>query len=45
VDAQTLVAALEERFARVDHHVLSGEAALWGREVTDERFAVVAFAG
>lgn len=44
VDGQTLVAALESRFARVEHHELGGEAVLWGREVTDERFAVVAHA-
>lgn len=45
VDAATLVPALRERFARVDHYDLSGEAVLWGREVHDERFAVVAQAG
>lgn len=45
VDAQALMAALQERFARVDYHDLSGQAPLWGREVADERFAVVAHAG
>jgi SAM-dependent methyltransferase len=42
VGARTLVPALEQRFARVECHDLSHDASLWGREVTDERYAVVA---
>lgn len=45
VSASVLVAALEERFQRVEHHDLSPEHKLWGRVVTDERFAVVARTG
>lgn len=44
VSAPTLVAVLEELFGRVEYHDLSGERILWGREVSDERFAVVAHA-
>ena len=44
VDAQTLAEALQGRFACVEQHDLTGETVLWGREVADERFAVVAHA-
>lgn len=42
VIAAELVAALSPLFDRVEHHPLSNEPALWGRSVTDERYAVVA---
>lgn len=42
VPAATLVPVLEERFDRVEHHDLAHDDDLWGRGVSDERFAVVA---
>lgn len=42
VPSETLVPVLEQRFTRVEHHDLSGEDVLWGRAVSDERYAVVA---
>ena len=42
VRAEELVAALDPLVERLEVHCLSGESALWGREVDDERYAVVA---
>lgn len=42
VSAVTLVPVLGRRFARVEHHDLTGESDLWGHAVSDERYAVVA---
>lgn len=42
VRAEDLVAALDPLVERLEVICLSGESALWGREVEDERFAVVA---
>ena len=42
VSATQLIAALQPMFNRIDHYPLSAEAALWGKTVTDERYAVVA---
>ena len=42
VRAEDLVEALDPLVDRVEVHCLSGDAALWGREVDDERYAVVA---
>ena len=42
VRAEDLVAALDPLVDRVEVHCLSGDSSLWGREVDDERFAVVA---
>ena len=36
------MAALDPLVARLEVVCLSGESALWGREVDDERYAVVA---
>lgn len=44
VTAEELMAALYPLFERIDHHPLSEHTALWGRTVTDERYAVVAIA-
>lgn len=45
VSAATLLPVLQERFDRVEHHDLTGEDALWGHAVADERYAVVARLG
>lgn len=42
VSATTLVDVLQQRFGQVAHHDLTSEAALWGRPVSDERYAVIA---
>ncbi len=42
VRAEDLVAALDPLVDRLEVHCLSGERALWGRDVEDERYAVVA---
>jgi ubiquinone/menaquinone biosynthesis C-methylase UbiE len=42
VTATELMAALAPIFDRIDHYSLSEDAALWGKTVTDERYAVVA---
>jgi ubiquinone/menaquinone biosynthesis C-methylase UbiE len=42
VRAEDLVAALDPLVERLEVHCLSAESALWGREVDDERYAVVA---
>jgi ubiquinone/menaquinone biosynthesis C-methylase UbiE len=42
VRAEDLVAALDPLVSRLEVVCLSNEAALWGREVDDERYAVVA---
>lgn len=42
VAASTLVPLLRDRGLAVAHHDLAGEPALWGREVSDERYVVVA---
>jgi SAM-dependent methyltransferase len=42
VTAAELMAALSPHFGQIDHHPLSNDTALWGRTVTDERYAVVA---
>lgn len=42
VGASELMQWLEPMFARLDHYSLSEEAELWGKTVTDERYAVVA---
>lgn len=42
VSANTLVPVLRRRFSHVDHHNLASEDALWGRTVSDERYAVIA---
>lgn len=42
VPAGTLVPVLRQRFQRVEHHELGSEDELWGRPVSDERYAVVA---
>lgn len=42
VTAGELVAALYPLFDRIDYHPLSEDTALWGKPVTDERYAVVA---
>jgi SAM-dependent methyltransferase len=45
VRAEDLVAALDPLVDRLEVHCLSGDAVLWGREVDDERYAVVAQVG
>ena len=42
VSAVDLVTAVERLFDRVSHFPLSGEDALWGKRVDDERYALVA---
>lgn len=42
VAADTLVPVLEQAFDRVDYHDLTADEDLWGRAVSDERYAVVA---
>lgn len=42
VAADTLVPVLEQTFGRVEYHDLSADDDLWGRAVSDERYAVVA---
>ncbi len=42
VAATQLIAALQPMFDRIDHYPLSEDSALWGKTVTDERYAVVA---
>lgn len=42
VAAADLTQVLRDRGLAVAHHDLSGEPALWGHEVSDERYAVVA---
>lgn len=42
VCANTLVPVLQQRFGHLDHHDLASEDALWGRPVSDERYAVIA---
>jgi ubiquinone/menaquinone biosynthesis C-methylase UbiE len=42
VRATELMEALAPLFARIDHYPLSEQAALWGKPVLDERYAVVA---
>lgn len=42
VTATELKKALAPMFDRIDHYQLSEDAALWGKTVTDERYAVVA---
>ena len=42
VRAEDLVAALDPLVARLEVVCLSDDSALWGREVDDERYAVVA---
>lgn len=42
VSAERLVPQLERFFTHVEHFPLSGTADLWGKEVDDERYAVVA---
>jgi hypothetical protein len=37
-----LTEALTPTFGRIDHFLLSEDAAIWGNTVTDERYAVVA---
>ena len=45
VRAEDLVAALDPLVDRLEVICLSNESVLWGREVDDERFAVVAQVG
>lgn len=42
VEAPELMGALAPMFGRIDHYPLSDETALWGKTVTDSRYAVVA---
>lgn len=42
VPAATLLPVLRDRGLRVEHHDLSGDLVLWGHEVHDERYAVIA---
>lgn len=42
VAAIELMGALVPMFGRIDYYALSEETALWGKKVTDERYAVVA---
>lgn len=42
VSATRLTAALRPMFDRIDHYPLSTDVALWGKTVTDDRYAVVA---
>ncbi len=42
VDAETLAAALRPWVAELEVHDLAGDEQLWGRPVSDERFALVA---
>lgn len=42
VAAEVLMAALSPLFGQIDYHELSDAAVLWGKTVTDERYAVVA---
>jgi SAM-dependent methyltransferase len=42
VRAEDLVAALDPLVERLEVHCLTAESALWGRDVDDERYAVVA---
>jgi ubiquinone/menaquinone biosynthesis C-methylase UbiE len=42
VQASELIRALEPMFSRIVQYPLSADAALWGRSVEDERYAVVA---
>lgn len=42
VAADTLVPVLEQTFCRVEYHDLTADDDLWGRVVSDERYAVVA---
>ena len=40
--AATLVEALEPLFCSVEQHDLTSSELLWGKKVTDERYAVIA---
>lgn len=42
VAAERLMAHVEQLFTQVEHFPLSGTADLWGKQVEDERYAVVA---
>jgi hypothetical protein len=42
VAANTLVPLLEQTFGHVEYHDLTADDDLWGRAVSDERYAVVA---
>lgn len=42
IASQDLIDLLAPLFRKVEHHPLSGDEQLWGRAVTDERYAVVA---
>lgn len=42
VPADELIAALAPLFERTDHCQVSDDSALWGKAVTDERYAIVA---
>jgi ubiquinone/menaquinone biosynthesis C-methylase UbiE len=42
IPAASLIETLSTMLARVDHYRLSEDASLWGKAVTDERYAVVA---
>jgi SAM-dependent methyltransferase len=42
VPADELIAALAPLFERTDRYPLSDDSALWGKPVTDERYAIVA---
>lgn len=42
VDSRYLLwAALQPMFNRIDHYPLSADVAVWGKTVTDERYAVI----
>ena len=42
VTATELMGAVKPIFGRIDHYSLSADTALWGKTVTDERYAIVA---
>ncbi len=42
VSEDELTSAVAPLFERVDRYPLSGDSALWGKDVTDERYAIVA---
>jgi len=42
IAAEDLIDLLAPLFRAVEHHPLSGDERLWGRTVTDERYAIVA---
>jgi SAM-dependent methyltransferase len=40
--ASQLIGALEPLFEHIEHHPLSNDPALWGKAVSDERYALIA---